>query len=1066
MLHIIKKAINDFFHSKTKGICFVTFTMVLLFYFRRIKLSFSFFTLATAAASYNYLCGNNKILDKRTERKGEWPNDAFDVNIASDKKNEDLADELSVQLRNKGLRSFEHHRFIIPQKAFLNAKSFGPRFEECYKDIISATPCFLLVVSDDAKLSEALKEQLKQAFQVKDVKVGLILARYAMRGGSVEKEIQKMAQAHNREFSESDVFQGNDKLRRVYEWCKSTIPYSLPHETVNVMEAECRRLLDPEQQWPIDARDQLNAKLMHRAVSLACFKYLSTRLDLLPIVDPYHLVDQLRINTPLLLPQFSRSAQGFFAIMFYRFFETDHNNNNETMTEDQRMSRLNMLRLHMWYTTTPYNAIHSHHTTTYGWVLRGAINDQQYQLKSSNTSKNEVLACQCDNSKPFAARHEGRHLKSEGTFIELAENNYNETNIVAGQSYSVKAGVPHKSKVKDLNEQTATLFLFSHHLGRLNNGGGRLYRTSDGHPTDADLALQRNQPIPKRQEVLAEVKHLNYFIRPSFYRAPRSGKWFIIHNELESKISHEGALPLWDSFLAVHPNGIHTARDFIAIRLNDEQITNQINQIRLASYRWEKPRASSRGAAAIPSNYGWFLERVKNLEQIGWIDWVANVGCNVPVQETLDYMGQLYAEQSCTANWMFDPDQYLAEALSRGWIYQETAFGAFESSGIDCLLERVRSEGMKVRSCLENNDITTSVEIIINFIRLAENIGDLLSRRGWQDLATIRQFPVMTDYHMTPQKKIISTLGHDAMADLLVRRASGKTAADSIPTRGQGFSIESELRDEKNYPLNWDVLQKVKKNGMLKTKKRGMPLCHVLDFFTRPENEPLGKKVRAFMRELLIKRACDFVDTFEEFTVRFGFSMVSAYATSNVTYEDDRSKAITTVALAIAKNKFNLNFSAETLMRHMWVGAIRGAIVAKMPYFSIRPFNKAFDSSGHGFGLGQVFGTLLIGEKNGETAKYLTATNNFFQGDSLLGPCTSFYTYEKDGIWLDITGELSYQIVICSPPSELIASGATKLLIIYNICNSSIDQITVYLRGGNNKSEDWPSTATDQSFFS
>ena len=50
------------------------------------------------------------------------------------------------------------------------------------------------------------------------------------------------------------------------------------------------------------------------------------------------------------------------------------------------------------------------------------------------------------------------------------------------------------------------------------------------------------------------------------------------------------------------------------------------------------------GGDAIPANYFRFLEHIREHRLVLWMDWMANVGVNVPVPETIAYMGRLYAE--------------------------------------------------------------------------------------------------------------------------------------------------------------------------------------------------------------------------------------------------------------------------------------------------------------------------------------------------------------------------------------------------------------------------------------
>ena len=66
----------------------------------------------------------------------------------------------------------------------------------------------------------------------------------------------------------------------------------------------------------------------------------------------------------------------------------------------------------------------------------------------------------------------------------------------------------------------------------------------------------------------------------------------------------------------------------------------------------------------------------------GWMDFMANVGVNVPAREMLDYMGKLYAEQTVVGDWMQSPVT-LSSAMERCWIFQETAFPRLDPGGAE-----------------------------------------------------------------------------------------------------------------------------------------------------------------------------------------------------------------------------------------------------------------------------------------------------------------------------------------------------------------------------------------------
>jgi len=90
-------------------------------------------------------------------------------------------------------------------------------------------------------------------------------------------------------------------------------------------------------------------------------------------------------------------------------------------------------------------------------------------------------------------------------------------------------------------------------------------------------------------------------------------------------------------------------------------------------------------------------------------------------------MGNFLAKLATIAEWMLQPDQ-LEYALNRASIFQESAFGAFDSSGIDIVLDDIRSLGQSL--CTSPNRSKA------NKYR-AEQMSKLLDRRICFAFATV-----------------------------------------------------------------------------------------------------------------------------------------------------------------------------------------------------------------------------------------------------------------------------------------------------------------------------------------
>ena len=162
-------------------------------------------------------------------------------------------------------------------------------------------------------------------------------------------------------------------------------------------------------------------------------------------------------------------------------------------------------------------------------------------------------------------------------------------------------------------------------------------------------------------------------------RPERSGKWFITHQDTVHSIDHQASCDIWSEFLSHHPNGSRTWSAFVLLQLTDLQLEQQRNRIRICSYRWRHVHGVGPDGTAykIPRSCDWFLKYLQQNKLIGWVDWVANIGANVPVPETLEYMGGLYARQFVSGEWLFDLDA-LESSMSRGWIVQEQSFGPLD----------------------------------------------------------------------------------------------------------------------------------------------------------------------------------------------------------------------------------------------------------------------------------------------------------------------------------------------------------------------------------------------------
>ena len=209
-------------------------------------------------------------------------------------------------------------------------------------------------------------------------------------------------------------------------------------------------------------------------------------------------------------------------------------------------------------------------------------------------------------------------------------------------------------------------------------------------------------------------------------RPKRSGMWFVVDNRIVPSIEFEETINIHEEFFRRHPNGSEATKGIVAVKLSEAMIDRQLHRIRMSSYRWfDVSGVPPSGECPIPRNYNWFLERVKDDGYIGWMDFIANVGVNCNVEEVIKYMGGLYARLPTLGAWMYDIER-LDEAMYRGWIYQETAFGALDEGGCRHLFALVR------KTFVAMHDGEKDAKALDALFRATSVLGKLIHRRGFE----------------------------------------------------------------------------------------------------------------------------------------------------------------------------------------------------------------------------------------------------------------------------------------------------------------------------------------------
>ena len=187
-------------------------------------------------------------------------------------------------------------------------------------------------------------------------------------------------------------------------------------------------------------------------------------------------------------------------------------------------------------------------------------------------------------------------------------------------------------------------------------------------------------------------------------RPKRKGKFFIAFSDTLRDIQYVGdAIDLGEFFSCFDgAEKLTSTEGLYAVQLTDDQIAAQRDSIRISSYRWQqivRPRRVTQEKMhtfCIPTNFSWFLDIIKENKQIGWMDFLATIGVNCPLEDVMGYMGELYADNIVLGEWLIK-SMFLEIAEKRGWIHQEQAFGELDKSAILNLFAEAREIGEELK---------------------------------------------------------------------------------------------------------------------------------------------------------------------------------------------------------------------------------------------------------------------------------------------------------------------------------------------------------------------------------
>jgi len=272
--------------------------------------------------------------------------------------------------------------------------------------------------------------------------------------------------------------------------------------------------------------------------------------------------------------------------------------------------------------------------------------------------------------------------------------------------------------------------------------------------------------------------------------------------------------------------------------------------------------------------------------------------------------------------------------MKRAWIYQESAFG-------ELCTDTMREMLLSIRGLTGQDH--QKPEDMVSFIEACGSVGVLFGRRGyvrrWQEIQA-----------EVSDKMFI----------------------------GDNYDLSYTLSSR----CGWDYNATYK---YLTEKQLNFAQTHLIDVLTRDDSDfKIG--MEAFL-EIMCPKAYTGCKNKNEFFEIFGPGIVEAYLTSSVTYETDRSNAITAVASYIVEKKLNgPKMTAKEIMFSAW----KGALMTQRNFSILRIYGKSscfaadvltdIKTSTPGWtfaGLGQILGSRVIGNYKTRALRYKGNSNKF-----------------------------------------------------------------------------------------
>lgn len=350
-------------------------------------------------------------------------------------------------------------------------------------------------------------------------------------------------------------------------------------------------------------------------------------------------------------------------------------------------------------------------------------------------------------------------------------------------------------------------------------------------------------------------------------RPQREGMWFLAHANTLASLEVEDAIDINAEFFAHHPNGVAATAGFHAIKLSQELLEQYSDKIRVCSYRWREVMGIGPDSVfAAPGNYGWFFDAIREDDLIGWVDFCSNIGASVDWRDTMKYMGSLYANYQVKGDWLMSTEK-LTSALTRGWIFQEMAFGPLCTDAVRFFFKDLRQLGLAI--------VNGGKKAIKAYIAATTAMSSLCSRRGYP--TSCLSSPMLT------------ALSKESSID------------EQISWVPKGCSTKQALHYQSE---SWDDIYS------------DASYFHPVAIFAMTDEEEYKAHSEELVRVLCAPLHHTLGSTAEFFNL-FSESLIMGFLECELTYEKDRLNAVTSVAKAIAE-RLGTVLSNEQVMTEAW----------------------------------------------------------------------------------------------------------------------------------------------------